>query len=72
MNVRIFAVLLRDEVVTAKFGYHMKVQIFGVLLQNLAITFIENGIYSSGGNRGFIFNRHYKNRLKFTLFGNLA
>ena len=36
--------------VTAKFGYHMKVQIFGVLLRNLAITFIENGIYSSGGN----------------------
>ena len=36
--------------VTAKFGYHMKVRIFGVLLQNLAITFIENGIYSSGGN----------------------
>ena len=58
--------------VTAKFGYHMKVRIFGVLLQNLAITFIENGIYSSGGNRGFIFSHHYKNRLKFTLFGNLA
>ena len=58
--------------VTAKFGYHMKVRIFGVLLQNLAITCIENGIYSSGGNQGFIFNRHYKNRLKFTLFGNLA
>ena len=55
--------------VTAKFGYHMKVRIFGVLLQNLAITFIENGI---GGNQGFIFNHHYKNRLKFTLFGNLA
>ena len=54
--------------VTAKFGYHMKVRIFGVLLRNLAITFIENGIYSSGGNRGFVFNHHYKNRLKFTLF----
>ena len=58
--------------VTAKFGYHMKVRIFGVLQQNLAITFIENGIHSIGGNRGFIFNHHYKNRLKFTLFGNLA
>ena len=54
--------------VTAKFGYHMKVWIFAVLLQNLAITFIENGIYSSGGNQGFVFNHHYKNRLKFTLF----
>ena len=43
-NVQIFAVLL------AKFGYHMKVLIFGVLLRNLAITFIENGIYSSGDN----------------------
>ena len=54
--------------VTAKFGYPMKVRIFGVLLWNLAITFIENGIYSSGGNQGFVFNGHYKNRLKFTLF----
>ena len=54
--------------VTTKFGYPMKVRIFGVLLRNLAITFIENGIYSSGGNRGFVFNRHYKSRLKFTLF----
>ena len=54
--------------VTAKFGYPMKVQIFGVLLRNLVITFIENRIYSNGGNRGFIFNRHYKNKLKFTLF----
>ena len=48
--------------------FSMNVWIFAVLLQNLAITFIENGIYSSGGNRGFVFNHHCKNRLKFTLF----
>ena len=49
--------------VTAKFGYHMKsVNFLVFLLRNLAITFIENGIYSSGGNQSFVFNHHYKNR----------
>ena len=49
-----------------KIGYHMKVQIFGVLLRNLAITFIENGIYSSGGNRTSIFTKE----VKITLLNN--